>query len=356
MGRFGNIKQLTLYGSIFFSIILIAPLVTSSAPTKKEHYSTDKADTASTSNAGSKMVKAIAPRIKRHSTHGLSVNLITNNGTIEFHNENEFTPFAQNEYLMQKLGDSGIKREKRAVKEEWESREFIPTYDTNEQLFDIGPALKENSNTETSRVKKRITKVYRYKILGTDRAPTFRSFTTEINSNLIEIKDERKYNNFRLKDWYTTDGTEKQPDETNADTEENTYESLKETRNIYNAGSDEGKIELTSNETELILLYEYEPIQEQINLIMLQYTGAGTRVTEQRIEFPQSGTLDFEDIPGKVIGARYSEDEVPAFIENWNGTEGMNGLQIAENGEIQLVPQAQTVYLNVIASDLIGKY
>lgn len=270
---------------------------------------------------------------------------------MDFHSINARKPFASNTKLMEEFENQTIEQSAVRAFDEYYGKVFIPTFESDSLDIWAAPVTAEGATTNKN-VK--VTKVYRYSSVAGQESPTYMMFTTEATSNLFDILNEREFNNFQLKEWFTSAGAVATEDTSQAQTVP-TYESLKQLAVPIRTGTEPEKIELSSDEKELYLLYEYEPIVNQINLIILSYTGQGIRAQESQIEYPINGVLDSSSIPGLIIGARYSTSIVPAFIENWDGTQGMQPLEIESNGNVKLVPEASTVYLNTIERDLLER-
>lgn len=311
---------------------------------------------------------------------------------IEFHSTNEFKSLAERYSLLGELQYESLLARVEQEFSVYRYRVYAPTYDIANSAFEIGPAPLNDTaqqispfslaksigagdeQSRTSNRTTRVVKIYRYKVAGAEQnAPTYMQFSTEIQGNLVDIQDERKFNNFQLKEWFTTDGTRQtqsieQSAEQTQITEQSqqaqaveqateptleTYEQIKESMRVYRQSNEPTELSLNTSEREIYILYEYEPIENQINLLIMRYTGAGVRASEQQIEFPTNGMILNTDISGTIIGAKYTTELVPSFLESWDSIQGATPLQITEDRSVVLVTEAKTVYLNVIDTDLM---
>lgn len=305
---------------------------------------------------------------------------------IEFHSTNEFKSLAERYSLLGELQYESLLARVEQEFSVYRYRVYAPTYDIANSAFEIGPAPLNDTaqqispfslaksigagdeQSQTSNRTTRVVKIYRYKVAGAEQnAPTYMQFSTEIQGNLVDIQDERKFNNFQLKEWFTTDGTRQtqsieQSAEQTQITEQSqqatepaleTYEQIKESMRVYRQSNEPTELSLNTSEREIYILYEYEPIENQINLLIMRYTGTGVRASEQQIEFPTNGMILNTDISGTIIGAKYTTELVPSFLESWDSIQGATPLQITEDRSVVLATEAKTVYLNVIDTDLM---
>lgn len=238
------------------------------------------------------------------------------------------------------------------VEQEWLQKAFPSTYDSS-----CGTKPGPMSDTNTDNIEKQIgvTKVYRYPSLLNDNT-SYAMYTTYINCDSLSIEDEQQYNNFQLKDWYTTkEEKPSQPADTQtADPLSYTYEQIREHYTPEQQGIQPQKIRLSKAEKHIFILYEYTPLVEQINIVALLYTSQGIKASQGQISYPTSGEISLSAYGNvEVLNAEGTQETIPSLIESWEEVGGGNPISISKDRTtLYITPEVKTIYLHLLDKDL----
>lgn len=192
-----------------------------------------------------------------------------------------------------------------------------------------------------------VTKLYTFKGQADGSREVYQQFKTNIPTANIQVTDEVSYNNFKLIGWYTLDNS----------VEFDTTNGFGALPPFVRSGTEGGSLILKGKEAQLLLVYEFQPAVEQINVVKMVYGSDGLHIDTVRVPFPPDSILSLDTIysGGKLIGARGTSEDTYKFVADWQDTQDYQQETLigSEENKVQLDTGIKTLYLHVLDNSIL---
>lgn len=193
----------------------------------------------------------------------------------------------------------------------------------------------------------KVVKVYQFG--SGESAQVYKCFETQTASPHVGMEDEVSYNNYKLIHWYTLASD---VDITNG------FDStlVQNMESVSRAGTEPGNIRLRDSEKTLVMLFEFQPIVEQLNVVKMVYQEDGLHIDTARIPFPVDNLLHLDTVMsnGEILGARGTGEDTFKLVSNWSDTNSFQN-EVVKDNSIQLDLGINTLYLHILDKSLISE-